>query len=67
MFRTRNQVNDMATAFNAIPYPFSPLYNEHEFHGSARQSQISVLAEGNIDAAAASGIIRPLIIRPRLS
>ena len=51
VFRTRNQVNDMATAFNAIPYPYSPLYKEHEFHGTARQSQISLLAEGNIDAA----------------
>ncbi len=39
----------MGTAFAAIPYPFSPLYNEHEFHGSARQSRISLLVEGNID------------------
>jgi hypothetical protein len=39
----------MLTVFNAIPYPNSPLYNEHEFHGSTRQSQFSFLAEGNID------------------
>ena len=51
VFRTHNQVNDMLTVFDAIPYPFSPLYNEREFHASARQSQISVLAEGHIDAA----------------
>src|SRR5262245_28995771 len=25
------------------------LYNEHEFHGSARQSRISLLIEGNVD------------------
>jgi hypothetical protein len=50
VFRTRNQVNDMGTVFNAIPYPFSPLYKEHEFHASARQSQITLLVEGNIDA-----------------
>jgi hypothetical protein len=49
IFRNHNQVNDMLTVFNAIPYPNSPLYNEHEFHGSARQSQFSLLAEGNID------------------
>jgi hypothetical protein len=49
VFRDHNQVNDMLTVFNAIPYPYSPLYNEHEFHGSARQSQFSFLAEGNID------------------
>jgi hypothetical protein len=51
VFRNHNTVNDMLTVFAAIPYPFSPLYKEHEFHGTARQSQISVLAEGNIDAA----------------
>ncbi len=49
VFRARNQVNDTGTSFTAIPYPFSPLYGEHEFHGSARQSRLSVLAEGNID------------------
>jgi hypothetical protein len=51
VFRNHNQVNDMLTVFNAIPYPFSPLYKEHEFHGTARQSQFSFLAEGNMDAA----------------
>jgi hypothetical protein len=51
VFRTRNQVNDMGTVFNAIPHAFSPLYNAHEFHASARQSQITLLTEGNIDAA----------------
>jgi hypothetical protein len=51
VFRNHNSVNDMLTVFAAIPYPNSPLYKEHEFHGSARQSQLSFLAEGNIDAA----------------
>jgi hypothetical protein len=51
VYRTHNQVNDIGTVFNAIPFPFSPLYNEHEFHGSARASQISVLVEGDIDPA----------------
>jgi hypothetical protein len=49
VWRQRNQVADIASNFGAIPYPFSPLYNEHEFHGSARQSRISLLVEGNID------------------
>ena len=49
VWRQRNQVNDIGTSFGAIPYPFSPLYNEHEFHGTARQSRISLLVEGNID------------------
>src|SRR6201997_3178132 len=51
VFRDHNQVNDMLTVFTAIPYPNSPLYNEHEFHGSARQSQFSFMAEGDIDSA----------------
>jgi hypothetical protein len=51
VFRDHNQVNDMLTVFNAIPYPNSPLYKEHEFHGSARQSQFSFMAEGDIDSA----------------
>jgi hypothetical protein len=49
VFRNRNQVNDIGTSFTGIPYPFSPLYGEHEFHGSARASRLAVLAEGNID------------------
>src|SRR6266404_6455771 len=49
VWRQRNAVADIGTPFGAIPFPFSPLYNEHEFHGSARQSRISLLVEGNID------------------
>jgi hypothetical protein len=49
VWRQRNEVADMGSNFGGIPYPFSPLYNENEFHGSARQSRISLLVEGNID------------------
>jgi hypothetical protein len=49
VWRQRNEVADIGSNFGAIPYPFSPLYNENEFHGSARQSRISLLVEGNID------------------
>jgi len=51
VFRQRNTVSDMGTPFTAIPYPFSPLYNEHEFHGSARASRLSLLVEGTVDPA----------------
>jgi len=47
--RQLNQVADTGTSFGGIPYPFSPLCNEHEFHGSARKNRISLLVEGNID------------------
>ena len=49
VWRQRNEVADIGSNFGAIPYPFSPLYNENEFHGTARQSRISLLVEGNID------------------
>jgi hypothetical protein len=49
VWRQHNAAAEMGTPFGAIPYPFSPLYNETEFHGSARQSRISLLIEGNID------------------
>src|SRR5690349_8710846 len=42
IFRKHDQVNDALTVFNAVPYPNSPLYNEHEFRGTARQSQFSL-------------------------
>jgi hypothetical protein len=42
-------VSDTGTPFTSIPYPFSPLFDENEFHGSARQSRLSLLAEGVLD------------------
>ena len=49
IFRTRNEVADIASNFNTgIPFPNSALYHENEFRGSARQSRISLLAEGNV-------------------
>jgi hypothetical protein len=49
VWRQHNMVNDVGTNFLATPFPFSPLFGEHEFHASARQSRISVLVEGSID------------------
>jgi hypothetical protein len=49
VYRQHNAVSDMGTTFTSIPYPFSPLYDEHEFHGDARQSRLSLLVEGSID------------------
>jgi len=51
VFRQHNEVADMGAIFNALPYPFSALYHEHEFHASARGSRPTLLAEGNIDSA----------------
>ncbi len=51
VWRQRNEAADIGSNFGAIPFPFSPQYNEREFHGTARQSRISVLVEGNVDPA----------------
>ena len=44
--RQRNEVGDVATDFNDIPYPLTPLYHEREFRFSARQSRLWFLGEG---------------------
>jgi hypothetical protein len=51
VWRQRNEVADIGSNFGAIPYRFSPLYHENEFHGTARQSRIALLAEGQLDPA----------------
>lgn len=48
VWRQRNEVADIGSNYNtAIPYPISPLYHENEFRGSARQSRISLLVQGD--------------------
>lgn len=52
IFRTRNEVADVGTNWNTgIPLPNSPLYHEREFRGSARQSRLSLLIQGDVDAS----------------
>jgi hypothetical protein len=46
VIRTRNIVADIGSSYNAIPYPQSATYHEPEFRGSARQSRLSLLIEG---------------------
>jgi hypothetical protein len=48
VWRERNEVADIGSNYNtAIPFPNSPLYHENEFRGSARQSRISLLMQGD--------------------
>jgi hypothetical protein len=47
VWRQRNEVADIGSSFTGIPYPFSPQFSENEFHGTARQSRISLLIEGD--------------------
>jgi hypothetical protein len=47
--RTRATGGDIPTAFNAIPYEHADAYKLSEFYGSARQSRVSLMAEGKVD------------------
>jgi hypothetical protein len=49
VYRQHNTVADIGTPFTSIPYPFSPQFGENEFHGTARQSRLSLLVEGVLD------------------
>ena len=50
IYRTRNQTADVGSSFSTgIPFPQSPNYHTGEFRGSARQSRISLLAQGDAD------------------
>jgi TolA-binding protein len=47
IYRSRNETADIASSFNTgIPFPNSANYHQSEFRGSARQSRLSILAEG---------------------
>jgi hypothetical protein len=46
IYRTKATGGDIPTAFNALPYEGADGYQMSEFYGSARQSRVSLLAEG---------------------
>jgi hypothetical protein len=48
LWRERNEVADIGSDFNNIPYPISPLYGQNELRFSARQSRLWFGAEGDI-------------------
>jgi Skp family chaperone for outer membrane proteins len=46
VYRTKATGGDIPTPFNALPYESSDLYSLSEFFGSARQSRVTLMAEG---------------------
>ncbi len=46
VYRTKATGGDIPTAFNAIPYEHADAYTLGEFYGSARQSRVTLMAEG---------------------
>jgi hypothetical protein len=49
VWRQRSTGGDIPTAFNALPYEHADAYTLSEFYGSARQSRISLMAEGKVN------------------
>ena len=46
LYRKRNETADIASSFNAIPFPNNNNYNIREFRETARDSRFSLLAQG---------------------
>jgi hypothetical protein len=49
VYRTKATGGDIPTAFSSIPYEGADAYSLSEFFGSARQSRVSLMAEGKTD------------------
>ena len=49
--RSKNEQADIGSSFAKIPFANNPLAHTQEFRGSARQSRLSLLAEGDINPA----------------
>ncbi|HEY1985039.1 MAG TPA: hypothetical protein VGG85_06505 [Terracidiphilus sp.] len=46
VYRSKATGGDIPTAFNAIPYEHADAYSLSEFYGDARQSRVTLMAEG---------------------
>ncbi len=52
IYRSRNETADVGSNYTTgIPFPISPNSHLSEFRGTARQSRLSLLAQGNVDAS----------------
>ena len=49
VYRTKNNVADIGSNYSKIPYDNNVLAHTDELRGTARQSRVSFLAQGNID------------------
>ncbi len=50
LYRSRNEGADIGSTFSGIPFPSTSTAHTSELRFSARQSRLSVLAQGNADA-----------------
>ena len=49
MWRSKATGGDIPTAFNALPYEHADAYSLSEFYGDARQSRVTLMAEGKVN------------------
>ncbi len=49
VYRTKATGGDNPTPFNALPYEHADAYSLSEFYGTARQSRVSLMAEGKVN------------------
>lgn len=57
VFRNKATGSDINTGLNNIPLPGNPGAQTTEFNASARQSRLTMLAEGKLDAVTLSGYV----------
>ncbi len=57
VYRTHATGGDIPTAFSGLPYEHADAYHLGEFYGSARQSRVSMLAEGKTPWGKARGYV----------
>ena len=49
IYRSKNDVSDISSNFSRIPFKNSPLAHGHELRGTARQTRLSLLVQGDIN------------------
>src|SRR5271168_191724 len=50
VYRSRNETTDIGSSFSGIPFSSSPYGHLSETRLTARQSRLSVLAQGDVDS-----------------
>jgi hypothetical protein len=51
IYRSRNEASDISSSFSRIPFDNAPQSRAHELRGTARQSRLSLLVEGDAGPA----------------
>jgi hypothetical protein len=51
IYRSRNDVSDISSNFSRIPFGNSPLAHTSELRGTARQSRLSLLIQGDVNSS----------------